>query len=60
MRAMTDTETERTSTDGGDIEDSDAVVVDDNGRVRFRTLRVSKGSGERPDTTDNDSDSSED
>jgi len=57
---MNDTEPERTSTDGGDIEDSDAVVVDDNGRVRFRTLWVSKGSGERADTTDDDNDSAED
>ena len=36
----------------GDIRDSDAVVVDDEGRPRFRTLRVNAG--------DADEDSNED
>lgn len=44
---MSENETESTGTGGGDIEDSEAVVIDENGRVRFRTLRVNKGSGER-------------
>jgi hypothetical protein len=44
---MSDTESESTSADTGDIEDSEAVVTDSDGRIRFRTLRVSKGSGER-------------
>jgi hypothetical protein len=58
---MSDTETGSTDTDGGDIEDSEAVVTDENGRIRFRTLRVNKGSGERNgDENNNDSDSSED
>ena len=53
---MSDTETESTGTGGGDIEDSEAVVTDENGCIRFRTPRVSKGSGER----DSDSGSFED
>ena len=54
---MNDTETESTGTGGGDIEDSEAVITDENGRIRFRTLRVNKGSGER---NGDDSGSSED
>jgi hypothetical protein len=58
---MSDTETGSTGTGGGDIEDSEAVVTDENGRIRFRTLRVNKGSGERNgDESNNDSDSSKD
>ena len=58
---MSDTETGSTGTSDGDIEDSEAVVTDENGRIRFRTLRVNKGSGERNgDENNNDSDSSED
>lgn len=53
---MSDTEAESTDSGGGDIEDSEAVVTDVNGRIRFRTLRVNKGSGAR----DNGSGSSED
>lgn len=47
---MSDTE------NGGDgnIEDSDAVVTDENGRVRFRTLRVNKGGGEGDDSSDDE------
>jgi len=53
---MSDTEPESTGTGGGDIEDSEAVVTDENGRTRFRTLCVNKGSGGRS----NDSGSSKD
>ena len=40
---MSDTEPEGTGTSGGAVEASEAVVTDENGRIRFRTLRVNKG-----------------
>jgi len=44
---MSDTQSESASVETEDIEDSEAVITDSDGRIRFRTLRVNKGSGER-------------
>lgn len=38
------------SQDSSDIRDSDAVVVDDEGRPRFRIMEVNKGGAANEDT----------